>query len=79
MESMYKSILEEMDNELELFSKNANCLNGYQYEKTFREITDRFNQKLFQVSQGKVPKSKNESHKIKTGFGEITVKKKDIR
>ncbi len=79
MESMYKSILEEMDNELELFSKNANRLNGYQYEKTFREITDRFNQKLFQVSQGKTPKSKNESHKIKTGFGEITVKKKDIR
>jgi hypothetical protein len=55
---------------------SSNNLNGYQYEKKFREITDRFNKKLFQVSQGQVPKSKNASHKIKTSFGDIRVKKR---
>jgi len=76
MEDRYKNILEQMNNELEAFSMNSSKLNGYQYEKKFREITDRFNKELFQVSQGKVPKSKNESHKIQTSFGDITVKKR---
>jgi len=78
MENNYKNILDQMNNDLEAFSINSNKLNGYQYEKKFREITDKFNKKLFQVSQGKVPKSKNASHKIKTSFGDITVKKKDL-
>ena len=74
----YESILSEMNRELEKFSKTSDHLSGYQYEKTFREITDKYNQKLFQASQGKVPASKNEKHKIQTSFGEITTKKKDI-
>lgn len=73
----YESILSEMQAELEKFSRTSNTLNGYQYEKTFREITDKYNQQLFQASQGKVPKSKNAKHRIQTSFGEITVKKKD--
>lgn len=76
MENRYKNILNQMNNDLEAFSMKSGNLNGYQYEKKFREITDKFNRKLFQVSQGQVPKPKNSSHKIQTSFGNIDVKKK---
>lgn len=72
----YETILSEMNAELNEFSKTSNELNGYQYEKQFREITDRYNQKLFEASQGEIPKSKNSKHKLQTSFGEIEVKKK---
>ena len=79
MDSMYEDLLLEMNKELNKFSQTSDSLNGYQYEKRFREITDKYNQQLFQASQGKVPKSKNEHHKVQTSFGEMVVKKKDIR
>jgi len=41
MEDRYKNILEQMNNDLEAFSIGSSSLNGYQYEKKFREITDR--------------------------------------
>ena len=72
----YESILSEMNLALEEFSKTSDKMSGYEYEKKFREITDKYNQKLFQASQGAVPKSKNSRHKTQTSFGEMTVKKK---
>ena len=74
----YETILSEMNEELKQFSKTSNELNGYQYEKQFKEITDRYNRTLFEASQGKIPKSKNSKHKVQTSFGEIEVKKKGI-
>lgn len=71
----YEEILSEMHKALEEFSTTSQALSGYQYEKTFRDITDKYNLRLFQVSQGKVPKSKNESLKVQTSFGKINVKK----
>lgn len=79
MVGTYEIILAEMNKELNIFSGTSDNLSGYQYEKKFREITDKYNQRLFQTSQGKIPKSKNEKHKVQTSFGKIFVKKKDIR
>lgn len=74
----YTAILSEMHKELENFSSKSRSLNAYDYEKEFRKITDKYDQKLFQASVGKVPKSKNKRHTIETGFGKINVKKKVI-
>jgi hypothetical protein len=72
----YAAILTEMQKELENFSSKSRSLNAYDYEKEFRKITDKYDQKLFQVSVGKVPKSKNKKKSIETSFGKINVKKK---
>ena len=74
----YTAILSEMNKELENFSSKSRSLNVYDYEKGFRKITDKYDQKLFQVSIGKVPKSKNKKHTVETSFGKINVKKKVI-
>ena len=74
----YSSILTEMHKELEIFSSKSRTLNAYDYEKEFRKITDKYDQKLFQTSVGKVPKSKNKKHRLDTSFGKINVKKKVI-
>ena len=74
----YTAILSEMNKELENFSSNSRILNAYYYEKGFRKITDKYDQKLFQVSIGKIPKSKNKKHTLETSFGKINVKKKVI-
>lgn len=78
MTGTYENILLEMNKELNAFSKISDNMNGYQYESKFRAITDKYNQELFQASQGKVGKSKNGRHKVQTSFGEIVVKKKVI-
>lgn len=75
----YKVILEEMNKELEKFSAGSAELSGYDYEKKFREITDKYEQKLFQASMGKVSSSKNEKKRIQTSFGKTNIKKKDIQ
>jgi succinate dehydrogenase flavin-adding protein (antitoxin of CptAB toxin-antitoxin module) len=74
----YTTILSEMDKELEDFSSKSQRLNAYEYEKEFRKITDKYDQKLFQASVGKIPKSKNKKNSIETSFGKINVKKKVI-
>lgn len=75
----YKIILEEMNKALDKFSSGSENLNAYDYEKKFREITDKYEQKLFQASMGKVSQSKNEKKTIQTSFGKTRVKKKDIQ
>jgi hypothetical protein len=74
----YTTILSEMNNALEDFSLKARSLNAYDYEKKFREITDKYDLKLFQASVGKIPKSKNKKNTIDTSFGKLDVKKKVI-
>jgi hypothetical protein len=74
----YTTILSEMNKELENFASKSKNLNAYAYEKEFRTITDKYDQKLFQASVGKVPKSKNKKNTIQTSFGKINVKKKVI-
>ena len=74
----YKNILDQMHEELNKFSATSDTLSGYRYEKRFREITDEYNKRLFQASQGEVLPSKNEKHNVRTSFGKIDVKKKDI-
>jgi len=74
----YTTILSEMNKELENFSSKSRRLNAYDYEKEFRKITDKYDQKLFQASVGKIPKSKNKKNSIKTSYGKINVKKKVI-
>lgn len=75
----YKIILEEMNTELDQFSVRSETLSAYEYETKFREITDKYDRKLFQASMGKVSMSKNEKKNIQTSFGKTKVKKKDIR
>lgn len=77
--SLYEQILSEMNDELQAFSGLSASLSGYEYEKRFRIITDRYNQKLFQASQGPVPKSKNEKNIVQTTFGKVAIKKKGTR
>lgn len=79
MKMEYEKILEEMHVELNSFSSKSDQLSGYQYEKQFRDLTDKYNRLLFQSSLGKVPKSKNEKQTLQTSFGEVVVKKKGIR
>lgn len=74
----YKNILDQMHEELKQFSATSDTLSGYRYEKRFREITDEYNKKLFQASQGKVLPSKNKKHSVRTSFGKVDVKKKGI-
>jgi hypothetical protein len=74
----YTAILSEMNKELKNFSLKSRSLNAYDYEKEFRKITDEYDQKLFQVSIGKIPKSKNKKHTVETSFGKINAKKKVI-
>jgi hypothetical protein len=74
----YTAILSEMNKELKDFSLKARSLNAYDYEKKFREITDKYDLKLFQASVGKIPKSKNKKNTIDTSFGKLDVKKKVI-
>lgn len=74
----YKNILDQMHEELKGFSASSDSLSGYIYEKRFREITDKYNKKLFQASQGNVSPSKNKKHSVQTSFGKVDVKKKDI-
>ena len=38
--------------------------------------TDKYNKKLFQVSQGNVSPSKNKKHSVQTSFGKVDVKKR---
>jgi hypothetical protein len=76
---MYNEILEEMHRALNEFSSKSEELSSYEYEKQFREITDKYNSLLFQASMGKVPVSKNKKINIQTSFGKVAVKKKDIR
>lgn len=71
----YQEILAEMHKALEDFSANSDKLSGYDYEKQFRELTDKYNKRLFQASTGATPRSKNHRTKIKTSFGDIKVKK----
>jgi len=72
----YISILEEMNNELVSFTRKSDELNAYDYENRFREITDKYDRKLFQASMGKIPRSKNEKKNIQTSFGNVNVIKK---
>jgi hypothetical protein len=74
----YTVILSEMNKELKDFSLKSRSLNGYDYENKFREITDKYDLKLFQASVGKIPKSKNKKNTIETSFGKLDVKKKVI-
>jgi hypothetical protein len=76
---MYNEILEEMHRALNEFSSKSEELSSYEYEKQFREITDKYNSLLFQASMGKVPVSKNKKINIQTSFGKVAVKKKDMR
>lgn len=75
---MYNGILEEMNKALNEFSSKSNELNAYDYEQKFRELTDKYNAKLFQASIGEVPASKNNKRSIQTSFGKVDVKKKNI-
>ena len=77
-QNSYKNILDEMNQELALFSSQSDGFSAYDYENKFREITDKYNQKLFQASLGKVPASKNEKITVQTSFGKVEVKKKAI-
>ncbi len=79
MSANYDTILAEMKEALEKFSKNSSLLDAYEYEKQFRELTDKYNLMLLQASVGKVPGSKNEKNSIETSFGKLEVKKKDTR
>jgi len=74
----YKDILEEMNQELEKFSKESSKLSGYEYEKNFRAIVTQYEQRLFQASIGEIPKSRNEKLVIKSSFGEVSVKKNNL-
>jgi len=76
MSASYDTVLSEMKEALEKFSENSDQLDAYEYEKQFRELTDKYNHMLLQASIGKVPKSKNEKSSIETSFGKIEVKKK---
>lgn len=54
------SIFEEFQKEVEEFSQDqSNRTNLYDYEKGFRDIVREYEQKIFQNSMGKAPKSKN--------------------
>lgn len=75
----YNKITEEMVKALEKFSSGSGNLNAYDYEKGFREITDKYNQMLFKASLGDPPKSKNDKNTIKTSFGNVEVKKKPMQ
>jgi len=75
----YNGILEEMDKALNEFSSKSDELNAYDYEKKFRELTDKYNSMLFQASMGIVPSSKNEKKRIQTSFGKVDIKKKDMQ
>jgi hypothetical protein len=74
----YRTILDEMNKNLNEFSKLSGSLSAYEYEKQFREITDHYDQLLFQASLGKVPASKNERNTIQTGYGDVSVKKNTL-
>jgi hypothetical protein len=74
----YTAILSEMNKELEDFSLKSKILNAYDYENRFREITDKYDLRLFQASVGKIPKSKNKKNTIGTSFGKLDIKKKVI-
>ena len=64
----YRTLLDEMNEKLNEFSKRSDSLSAYEYEKQFREITDHYDQLLFQASVGKVPASKNERNTIQIHF-----------
>lgn len=51
---------EEFKKEINEFSQDDNNhTNLYDYEKKFRDIVQKYEQKIFQASLGEVPKSKN--------------------
>lgn len=51
---------EEFKKEVNEFSQDGNNrTNLYDYEKGFRDIVQKYEQKIFQVSIGETPKSKN--------------------
>lgn len=72
----YENILKEMEHELEDFDKNSDKINnGYTYEKSFKAIVQKYEEKLLQTSMGDIPKSRNQKLSIQTSIGEIIVKK----
>lgn len=53
-------IFEEFKKEVSEFAKDEkNRCNFYDYEKKFREITQKYEQEVFQTTIGAVPASKN--------------------
>jgi hypothetical protein len=68
----YKDILEEMDPQLEKFSKESSKLSAYKYEKDFRAIVTGYEQSPFQASIGEIPTSGNEKICNKIKFGKVS-------
>ncbi len=53
-------IFEEFKDEVKTYSQNSSNRNNlYDYESGFRDLTQKYEQELFQSSIGEVPKSKN--------------------
>ena len=73
----YKDILSEMETALNEFTNNS-PQDAYTYEKRFREITDTYNQHLFQSSMGEISVSKNDKNTLQTGFGKVEIKKRCV-
>lgn len=56
----FDSLFDEFKKEVEEFSQdNGNRTNLYDFEKNFRDIVKKYEQKIFQNSLGEVAKSKN--------------------
>ena len=74
-----QDIFQSYQEELAAFKEESEKLSAYDYEKRFKEITDKYNHLLFQSSVGDIPSSKNKKHTVQSSFGKIEVKKKDTR
>ena len=60
MKNKLDYFFEEFKKEINGFSQdNNNRTNLYDYEKKFRDIVQKYEQKIFQASLGEAPKSKN--------------------
>jgi hypothetical protein len=67
-------IFEEFKKEVSEFAKDEkNRCNFYDYEKKFREITQKYEQEVFQTTIGAVPASKNKKKTVKCTFGSVAL------
>jgi len=75
----FDSLFDEFKKEVEEFSQdNGNRTNLYDFEKNFRDIVQKYEQKIFQDSLGEVAKSKNKKKTIKSTFGKVEVSKESV-
>ncbi len=79
MKNKLDYFFEEFKKEINGFSQdNNNRTNLYDYEKKFRDIVQKYEQKIFQASLGEAPKSKNKKKTIKSTFGNVILPKESI-